>query len=229
MSARYAIYYAPHAEDPFSFFANRWLGRDSFSGKSLDRPMFEELQAVDIDGHTKDPRHYGFHATLKAPFELNDKQTESGLIVALQEFCLDYKAFEARIAPMALFQFIAFQLTDTNEEMDNLHAACVHYFEPFRAQLSEKDIQRRRKANLSSVQDERLIEFGYPYIFEDFRFHMTLSGAIKDEQLRNRILETLQNHFREYSGLHKFWGLSLFKQENRDRDFLVINQTAFGQ
>jgi hypothetical protein len=49
--------------------------------------------------------------------------------------------------------------------LDALAADCVRAFDGFRAPLSE-----RHKENLE--------KWGYPYVFDDFRFHMTLTGSI---------------------------------------------------
>jgi hypothetical protein len=227
MTARYAIYYAPEPGDPLELAAASWLGRDALSSAHMTRPQLPALRNIDLQELTKSPRHYGFHATLKAPFALHEDQSEAALIEAVDAFCATYPAFEAEIAPMALSVFIAFRLTSDSKAMQALHEACVREFEPFRAPLTPADIARRRKANLSVLQDERLVAFGYPYIFEDFRFHMTLTGAVHDEALRTRILEALSAHFAPVTGLHRFFGLSLFKQDDREADFYVLHQSAF--
>jgi Protein of unknown function (DUF1045) len=227
MTARYAIYYAPEPGDPLALAAASWLGRDALSGAHITRPQLLALREIDVEDLTRSPRHYGFHATLKAPFALHEDQSEAGLIEALDAFCATYSAFEADIAPMALSVFIAFRLTSDFKAMQALHEACVREFEPFRAPLAPTDIARRRKASLSALQDERLLAFGYPYIFEDFRFHMTLTGAVHDEALRTRVLEVLSAHFAPVIGVHQFFGLSLFKQASREADFYVLHQSAF--
>jgi Protein of unknown function (DUF1045) len=227
MSARYAIYYAPKADDPLALATASWLGRDASTGAQMSQPPFPALHDVDLQELTKSPRHYGFHATLKAPFALHQDQSEAALIEAVDAFSATFPAFDAEIAPMALSAFIAFRLTGEPDAMQALHEACVRAFEPFRAPLAAEDIARRRKAKLSALQDQRLLAFGYPYIFEDFRFHMTLTGAVPDEALRTRILSALQDHFAQLSGLHHFFGLSLFKQDNRDADFQILHQSAF--
>jgi hypothetical protein len=228
MTARYAIYYAPRQDDPLMVQAGHWLGRDAFTGENLVRPIVADLEDLDLEALTASPRHYGFHATLKAPFELGADQSEDNLIAGLSDFCTQYKSFEAGIGPQELSHFIAFRLGGDTGAMLALHEACVRAFEPFRAPLSDADIARRRKAPLSAIQDERLLEFGYPYIFEDFRFHMTLTGAVKDPALRARIVAALQQHFSAFIGPHTFWGLSLFKQDSRDEPFKIISQAAFG-
>jgi Protein of unknown function (DUF1045) len=229
MTSRYAIYYAPKPDDPLMVQAGHWLGRDAFSGDVLARPSVADLEDLDLEALTASPRHYGFHATLKAPFELAADQNEASLIARLADFCAQYKSFEADIGPQELSYFIAFRLGGDPAAMLALHEACVRAFEPFRAPLADADIARRRKAPLSAIQDERLLEFGYPYIFEDFRFHMTLTGAVRDEQLRGRIVAALQGHFGRFVGPHNFGGLSLFKQDSRDEPFKIIRQSAFGQ
>jgi hypothetical protein len=228
MSARYAIYYAPREGDPLMVQAGHWLGRDVFSGDDLARPSVADLEDLDLEALTASPRHYGFHATLKAPFELAADQSEDGLIAGLADFCAQYKSLEADIGPQELSHFIAFRLTGDTGAMLALHEACLRAFEPFCAPLSDADIARRRKAPLSAIQDERLLEFGYPYIFEDFRFHMTLTGEVRDPALRARIVAALQRHFSALIGPHTFWGLSLFKQDSRDEPFKIIWQSAFG-
>jgi putative phosphonate metabolism protein len=227
MIPRYAIYYAPKPDDPLSVAAGHWLGRDAFTGAMLDRPNLPEFAEIDVSALTSDPRHYGFHATLKAPFELSSDQTEEALMAALEDFCGGCQPFSADIAPQSISHFIAFRLMGSTDDMQALHEACVRAFEPFRAPLRDADIARRRKAALSPLQDERLLAFGYPYIFEDFRFHMTLTGAVRDEALRYRLVTALQAHFEAVTGPHTFWGLSLFKQNSRDEGFVIVKQAAF--
>ncbi|KAF0113173.1 MAG: phosphonate metabolism protein [Hyphomonadaceae bacterium] len=228
MSARYAIYYAPKPDDPFGIRAAQWLGRNPFSCEKLLRPNLAELSSIDLDEMTRSPRHYGFHATLKAPFELHSEKTEAELIAQVKDFCARREGFVASIAPRTLGAFIAFQLTSNEVAMHSLHEAVVRHFEPFRAQLSDADMIRRRKAQLSVTQEARLLEFGYPYIFDEFRFHMTLTSEIIDAELRNKILDVLAEHFRDFIGEHHFWGLSIFKQAQRDADFNIIHQSSFG-
>lgn len=224
MTARYAIYYAPGPDEALHALASAWLGRDAISGEDLARPDLAALADLDLEALTADPRHYGFHATLKAPFALADTVEEADLIDGFLDFAATSPPFNADIAVQGLSAFIAFRLTAPNPDMQALHEACVRAFEPFRAPLGEADLARRRKAKLSPVQDERLVAYGYPYIFEDFRFHMTLTGAVRDDALRARIVAALAVHFAPVSGPHRFDRLSLFRQEARDADFRVLAQ-----
>lgn len=227
MTARYAIYYAPPEGSALWRKASAWLGRDAFTGKDVARPVIPGLDGLDVGDLTADPRHYGFHATLRAPFELAEGKTESELLAAAADFAAGLTPFEAAIAPAALGRFLAFRLQDGVAEMTALHAACVRGFEAFRAPLSDADLTRRRKANLTPEQDDRLVSWGYPYIFEDFRFHMTLTGAIRDEQVREQVLTALQDHFAAESGPHRFDGVAVFRQTDRQAPFDVLQRFPF--
>lgn len=192
MTRRYAIYFAPPPGSELETFGRRFLGRDHVSGEGVDQPAIEGFSTEDLKRVTKSARRYGFHATLKAPFVLKEGVTANDLYQAAIEFSAKRTAFEApplRIA--ALSRWLTFKLSTECSSMDQLAADCVGNFEPFRAPLTEADIARRREAGLTSRQDEQLLAFGYPYIFDDFRFHMTLAGPLAEDE-RERLLEAVR-------------------------------------
>jgi putative phosphonate metabolism protein len=228
MSARYAIYYAPPPGTALWDKASAWLGRDAYTGEDVARVAPPGLEDLDLDAITADPRGYGFHATLKAPFELAPDRTEDGLLDAVRRGADALAAFEVPIAPAALGRFLAFQLQVPSPAMDALHRACVRQLDGFRAPLTEADIARRRKAPLTPEQDARMLQWGYPYVFEDFRFHMTLTGSIRDEALRARLLAALQDHFAGETGPHRFDAIAVFKQADREAPFNIVERFTFG-
>ena len=65
----------------------------------------------------------------------------------------------------------------------DLAQACVETFEPFRAPLAEEELARRRAVPLSARQEANLERWGYPYVAEDFRFHMTLTARLFGAEL----------------------------------------------
>jgi len=207
--------------------AAAWLGRDAFSGDDLRRPAFPGLQDLDLDVLTDDPRGYGFHATLKAPFELAPGVDDAELLDFADGFASRQAPFEATLAPARLKRFVALQLVAPAPQMQALHAACVREFDPLRAPLSDFDLTRRRKARLTPEQDERLLAWGYPYVFEDFRFHMTLTGSCPDDETADRLLATLETHFADLIGPHRFDSVAVFKQDDRSAPFRVLARFAF--
>jgi hypothetical protein len=48
----------------------------------------------------------------------------------------------------------------------------------FRAPPDESELAKRRKAGLSARQEAMLTRWGYPYVMDDFRFHLTLTGRL---------------------------------------------------
>ncbi|WP_276316455.1 DUF1045 domain-containing protein [Mesorhizobium tianshanense] len=79
---RYALHYAPAPTHPLSRTAALWLGRDPFDP---DRPARTERPRADVQ-LTAEPRRYGFHATLKAPFRLAPGTNRQELEAAIQQF-----------------------------------------------------------------------------------------------------------------------------------------------
>lgn len=228
MAARYAIYYAPDPNDALWQRAATWLGRDAAIGTTCEQPLVSGFDPADFAALTADPRHYGFHATLKAPFSLAEGQSLSALIAATEAFAAGRAAFTAPIAPMALGAFIALRVTQSSPEMQQLHEAAVREFDPFRAPPAEAELAKRRAAGLTAEQDAHLGRWGYPYVFEHFRFHMTLSGRVRDEAQRHRLLAAAEDFFAADCGPHRFAAISLFHQPDRQAPFTMLHQFPFG-
>jgi len=166
---RYAIYFVPTADDPLWEFANRWLGRNPETGAVFDCDLA-------IVG---DPRRYGFHATLKPPFTLAPGKSEAELAAALAAFARGTAPFavpDMRVAKLG--RFLAIVPGTPAPALHALADACVREFDHFRAPSGEAELAKRRKAGLSAREDEHLVRWGYPYVFDTFRFHMTLSGRL---------------------------------------------------
>ena len=91
---RYALYFTPPASDPLTLSAQRWLGRNAFTGAALEQPTVTGFDAAALAGLTADPRRYGFHATLKAPFTLSEGRSEAELIAEIGRFVAETDAFD---------------------------------------------------------------------------------------------------------------------------------------
>jgi putative phosphonate metabolism protein len=174
---RYAIYFVPTANDPLWSFGTRWLGRDPETGTAY--PQETSHAAI-----TKEPRRYGFHATLKPPFALAAGQTAEALFAAAEEFARRHPAFDvARMKLAALGHFLA---VVPALEAPGLHAladACVRDFDRFRAPSDAAEFAKRRQKKLTARQDDYLVRWGYPYVFDEFRFHLTLTGPLDPASL----------------------------------------------
>ena len=79
---RYAIYFVPAAVTEFFRFGSAVLGYDCYTGANVERPSVLDSKPALWDRLTVEPRRYGFHATLKAPFHLSPSCTEAQLVSA---------------------------------------------------------------------------------------------------------------------------------------------------
>lgn len=179
--ARYAIYYAPPAGSALWDFGAAWMGWDAEAGAKTDRPPIEGLPEP-VERLTARAARYGFHGTLRAPFRLREGLSQKALSAALFDFCEDEAGFEGpRLALSNDLGFVCLRPTEPSEALSDLAMGCVRSFQGFAAPLSEDELARRRAAGLSPRQEELLTRWGYPYVSDEFRFHMTLTHGLPTE------------------------------------------------
>ncbi|WP_428512504.1 DUF1045 domain-containing protein [Roseovarius sp.] len=177
---RYAVYHTP--QGTLGRFGADWVGWDVTSATQTTPPDIEGLPAP-WDDITGTPRTYGFHATIKPPFRLADGWTETDLLTAFTKHC-------ARTAPAMLDglelaqlgRFLALVPTGDTQALNALAANTVRTLDPFRARPTDADLARRRAAGLTPEQDALLLQWGYPYVMDQFRCHYTLSGKLPKAQ-----------------------------------------------
>ncbi len=180
MTVRYAIYFSPAQHSPWWEFGARWLGRDECSDAPLAQPVTTQFEPAELRAITSEPRRYGFHATLKAPFRLGDVHANGDLMVRMQALAATLKPVAlGPLHAVTLGDFVALMPVTPPDELAALAAACVTGFDGFRAPLSVEDVARRRGPHLDSRGRELLQLYGYPYVLERFRFHLTLSGPVQ--------------------------------------------------
>lgn len=222
---RYAIYFAAGRDAALSSFGAELLGYDAYTGNELPLPHDVLHVAPDWRDISADPRKYGFHATLKAPMALASGRTEAELMAACAVF-----AGKARPLPVirpivdAISGFIAVIPAEPVDALQRLAADCVRDFDLFRAALSAEDRARRRPEKLSERQRDYLDRWGYPYVMEEFRFHMTLTGRL-DAERRGPILEMLQARFAALGiGTLAIDRIALFRQDDAKARFRVVGE-----
>jgi len=221
---RYAIYYVPAPDSSINRFGAHLLGCDAFSGEDLPVP-YGILQVVpDWREQTSEARKYGFHATLKAPMSLASGKTEVELLAACTAFAAAPRAIPVIRPVMGSIEgFIAVIPAEPPPELIQLAADCVREFDSFRAPLSEADRARRNPAQLTAAQREHLDRWGYPYVMDDFRFHMTLTGRLAAER-REPLLKMLANRFVALDlPTLPIDRIAVFRQENPDSRFRILD------
>jgi putative phosphonate metabolism protein len=217
---RYAIYYADAPGSALDRFGGSLLGYDAYSGEDLP---FPDGLPPDWRDLTQDPRKYGFHATLKAPMTLAAGRTEAQLVAACELF-----ADAARPVPLirpvidTISGFIAVIPSEPPAELERLAADCTRAFDFFRAPLTPEDRARRNPAKLTARQCEYLDRWGYPYVMEEFRFHMTLTGRLPAEH-RGSVVAMLRDRFAVIDlATLEIDRIALFRQDDAASNFQII-------
>jgi putative phosphonate metabolism protein len=180
LTYRYAIYWAPPGGSALAEIGETWLGRNADSGKAIARPTLPGFAAAVLEAATAEPRRYGLHATLKPPFRLAEDAGPAALEAMLDEVA---RSTPAVVAPSLTLKrigrFLALVPGAPAPALEALAALCVERFDAFRAASDAAELARRRAAALTPSQERNLARWGYPYVMEDFRFHVSLTGAIE--------------------------------------------------
>ncbi len=176
---RFAVYYAPPL-GPLAKFGAQWLGWDIDTGAAV-----AHFDIPDLDVFTYTPRKYGFHGTLKPPFRLADGMTLDDLKDAIADLAASQPAVEIDgLVPAKLGRFWALIPIGDTTDLTSLAARFVQELDVFRAPMTPNELERRRKANLTPEQEVHLQKWGYPYVLDQFKFHLTLTGKLSKSQSR---------------------------------------------
>lgn len=225
---RYAIYYAPEPGSALAAFGARWLGRDPETGRGVEQPAVPGIRPERLVEITAAPRHYGFHGTLKAPIQLAQGRDAASLRDAVRDLARRQRPFEVDLTLASIGGFLALIPAMVSAGLDALAAACVVELDPFRAPLTDADRARRRPERLSERQRAHLEEWGYPYVFEEFGFHLTLTDRLPQPE-HDEIKAILQKLTAEFCARPlRVESLCVFEQARRDEPFTVTARFPLG-
>lgn len=231
MNQRYAIYFAPADDSALGVFGASVLRRHAETAEAHINPQLPygfdntELWLACI----KKPAHYGFHATLKAPFVLAEGQTVKTLLEDVADFCRKQVVLSLNgLEPRRTRRFDALAFEQQPAAVHHFANDCVERFEKYRAPLTDADLERRHRDNLTSEQLDYLNRYGYPYVFNQFNFHMTLSGTQPDDD--NGWLQWLRTIYPlMVPAAPVLDRLSVFHQPDRNTPFVRIAEYRFGK
>lgn len=180
---RYAIYYAPPAPSRLWQTASRWLGRDAYNDQPLQQPKCQQIEPDRLWELTRTPRRYGLHATINPPFRLAMGKTEASLRLLLSDFASRRQPFPLPPLELAVMDdFFCLQPVKNSPHIMELAASCVKALEGYPAPLPPSEMARRKSAILSDQEKKNLADWGYPYLFNQFRFHVTLTTRITNSE-----------------------------------------------
>lgn len=227
---RYAVYYAPAADSALWRFGSSVLGYDALTGEDASFLVPPGCNPAAWPALTEEPRRYGFHATLKAPFELAQGRSEEHLRAFARNYAAGLEGVTlAGLSVTALGSFVALTPSVPSDDLQRFAFALVQAFEPFRAPLAEADRARRLKSPLTPAQHAYLEAYGYPYVGDAFRFHMTLTGSLPGDQIAP-VKQTLEACYAAAlpAGPVRLDRFALFKQSERTGRFRLLDSYPFG-
>lgn len=183
---RHAIYWAPPAGSDLARFGTSWLGWDADAGEApLASAALRGAASI-----TAEPRRYGFHATLKPPFRLAAGKEADALDQAAAELAASIAPFTAPpLRPARMGDRIALLPSQASQALDQLAARVVTELDLFRAPPGAAELDKRRAVGLSVRQEAMLTRWGYPFVLDEFRFHLTLTGKLDPKTLNDTLDE----------------------------------------
>jgi hypothetical protein len=227
---RYAAYFAPDPASELWHFGSCAIGYDAATGRDqrfLCHPGLTDDAWRDL---TADPRRYGFHATMNAPFHLAAGTNEADLLHGFDRCVAGLLPVELERLQLAfLDDFIALVPVGDATGVGHLAMALVDGLEPFRARLTAADRARRLAAPLTPRQIGYLDKYGYPFVGLEFRFHMTLTGAIAPHRQQSA-WDALAAAFDQPWARNpvEIESIALFRQDTRAAQFRIVHQRRLG-
>ncbi len=193
---RFALYYTAEQGSFGQNFGRHWFGHCLETGQACPIMPHHALP-WDLETHrryTAIAARYGFHATLKPPFYMQQGLSYQDLDQALLAFTA--QQLEISSGPLKLSRissFLALVPTDPVTSLSAFAAQCIQQFDSFRAPPTEQELTRRRQKTLSPAQEIHLQKWGYPYVLDCFRFHITLTANLTEAE-QEKIVSFLQNN-----------------------------------
>jgi len=231
--SRYALYLAPPPDSELWRFGCDVIGRDALTGRAVDgfAPAGHDAEAW--RKLTSEPRRYGFHATLKAPFRLRadlDIVDLMDRVAAFARHCSPFDAGELHVGEMKTGDgraFVVLRPKGAAKELRSFEERAVRALEPLRAPLTTGERRSREVAGLTPSQLYYLEAWGYPYVIDEFRPHFTLTNAIRHAGPAAKALEW-EFRLRVASPALRVDALTLFGERESDGEFEIVRSFPLG-
>ncbi len=227
---RYAAYFAPAEGSVWCKAGSHWVGRCAAQRENKPQPVVRGVSRSLQQCLTQAPRRYGWHATLKAPFALAPGADFESLRQRLRELCRELEAFMLpALHVQQINDFLALVPEGDTKQIDSVAAVCVTGLHALAAPLSAVDLERRRAAPLTRRQDALLLRWGYPFVLDDFRFHMSLTGSLSDAPAP--AIEAMKGAALQCFGALppcRFDSVALFAEPYPGADFVLVEHVRLG-
>jgi len=217
---RVALYWVPALRDPLFAVGTAWLGRDAETGAAVAQPAVDGLWEM-----TADARRYGLHATLRPPMRLSTGWEEFCAAAQLAaEGCAAFALPPLRVCEVD--GFLALRETAPCPDLRTLADRCVIFTDQHRLRPGAEELARRRAAGLTARQDALLEWFGYPYVLDEWFFHLTLTRRLDAGEMA-RVRPAAEAHFAQVLDVPRLVeDISICTQ--MEQDFLIAERIKVG-
>jgi hypothetical protein len=218
---RIALYYAPPSSSAWWREGCEWLGRDAENGRTFDTSSHAVTNA---------PRRYGWHATLVAPFHCAPGVSMDDVLAAARAWASSVPRFDLDVRAAQLGNFVALRAEHQHDDarLRSMASGALHALNALRTMPSAADIQRRVKEGMNARQLALLREWGYPYVHDEYRFHMTLSDSLDCDQQRASIVTDWTERI-ETLGPLPVHGAALFIEPEAGAPFTLWQRLPFNK
>ncbi|WP_321799301.1 DUF1045 domain-containing protein [Caballeronia sp. J97] len=216
---RVALYYAPPASSAWWREGCDWLGRDPENGRETATPAHAVTHA---------PRRYGWHATLIAPFHMAPGVELADVLARAQAWASSVARFDMPVKADVLGRFVALRPAQARDDamLRALAASALNALSSLGTMPSRESIERRIVDGMSARQIELLREWGYPYVLDEYRFHMTLSDSLDDANARASIVSDWERRI-DALGPLPVHGAALFIEPEPGAPFTLWQRLPF--
>jgi hypothetical protein len=231
---RYALYFAPAPGSAWDEAGSRWLGRSAGRGLALSQPAVAGVPAARFASLTAAPRRYGWHGTLRAPFALAPGVPPEVLGEAVRELAKGFRPFAMpSLSARRLDGFLALvpqSDDDAVRRIGDISRALVTGLHPLAAALGPDELMRRRAAGLTPEEDALLVRWGYPFVLDRFRFHLSLTGPLRGvEAPVVRAIESAALGWFQSLPPCAFDAIAIFAEPTSGADFVLAERVELGR
>ncbi|MFO1033348.1 MAG: DUF1045 domain-containing protein [Hyphomicrobiales bacterium] len=159
---------------------------------------------------------------MKPPFHLKQNVAFAAFEGAVAKLASQHESFQTPPLALEIIDgFLALVPAGPCIAMENLATDCVKQLDDFRAPPGPEELQRRRAKGLSDLQEQLLVKWGYPYVLEEFRFHITLTDKLADGQAE-WVWALAKEHFATLLGTPLVVdAISLMREPGESDDFVI--------
>ncbi len=103
-------------------------------------------------------------------------------------------------------------------------------FEGYRVPLTEDQVVSYKLNRLTVHQEQMLEHWGYPYVMEEFRFHISVTDRIENLAERKEVMKALEIFATPVLGKPIMVGdIVVFGQASPEEPMLAIERIPFGR